>query len=167
LGELLGSLRDADALAQNREMNSLVTRAYRLTTSTNLSAQSTPDRIAGQLTLLEHLDAAGHLIGPSGNASIAMSANGIEALTRDLWPDDFRTLGPRSSLDKVLDDRSRSSDPQECRFAQIARTLRKQYRNPVEHSHSTDFSWHEARFFHDGLRVLLELHRKLKTTTGD
>jgi hypothetical protein len=63
----------------------------------------------------------------------------------------------------ILHQRMQSNDPLERRFASVALTLHKAYRNPVLHNFDNfKCSLDEARFFLLGVRTLLGLVDRIK-----
>ena len=94
---------------------------------------------------------------------VTFSENLIEGLVKDLWKGEISSSSREGSLWNVLREHCKSSDEDECRFARIALTLYDVYRKPAQHDmHSFHCTWSEARFFHIGIKTLLELSDSIK-----
>ena len=155
IGEILGALRDADLAAKEVDWGASTPRAFKVFKSDNsdrvrlilhqverdLSEKTTP-------TLVPE-DCVGRL----GNA--------IECLTKRLWHNEFST-GYNGELPNVLHGKMQSPSDIERRFASLALTLYKCYRNPSSHDlDAFRCSLEEARFFVASIRVMLDLYEHI------
>jgi len=157
LGELLGTLKNTDAAAHEKDAVSPTPRMFAL------SRDSAVERVKGQVYLLEKEMNDRTASGMLPENIVSMLSNAIEALARQIWPEDFDQAGRRGGFEQVLAEKSRSKDELETKFAHLGRTLYKTYRNPAAHELATyECSWDEARFFVDGIRTLLDLRNRIK-----
>ena len=87
-----------------------------------------------------------------------------EALAKRAWPNEFNGGNSRLDLMSVLMPKQKSSDANERRFASIALTLHKSYRNFAAHDQDQfTCTLEEARFVIAGVRALLKLQARLAT----
>lgn len=85
---------------------------------------------------------------------------GIENLTRRVWGESFHGA---AKLRAVLQERLRSSDDEERRFASVAMTLYDAYRNPSQHQYELfTCSLNAAMFFFLGMRELFDLSEAIR-----
>ena len=162
-GEILGTIRDLDQDAKEQDAASVTPRAF------GAGRDDTPDRTRQLLNHWEHELAH----GPSGMGTPEMAIGGlkdsVEALTKRLWKIEFdaRYKGSAGGLPSLLMDKLRLGNTmQERRFAQVALSLYKGYRNEVTHDQDGfECSVSEARYFISGVRVLLELHGEIVART--
>jgi len=89
---------------------------------------------------------------------------GIEPLVRSLWPES-------GDIGDVLSAKARNGDWNTKRFASIANSVFRTYRNLAIHrGHTMDQkvdSWAEAMFVYSATKLLLELHDRIKRRQGD
>ena len=86
----------------------------------------------------------------------------IEAMARRIWP--MPPGNARYDLHDTLTAKSRHGDDLEKKFACIALPLIKHYRNPASHEFDTFVcTFDDARFFVQGIRVLLQVSRQIQT----
>jgi hypothetical protein len=158
LGELLGTLKDADVEVQEKDIRSATPRMF------PLSRDAPAERVRGQVYLIERELNDRTASGMLPENAVAMLGAAPEALAKQLWPDTFAAAGPRDGVMQILAEKARlSSDENTRKFAQNALHLYKTYRNPAVHNLATyECSWEEARFFLNGIRVLLDLHDRIK-----
>lgn len=153
IGEFLGTLHDADTDAKASDRTTAVPRMFAL------SRDSTPDRITGQLLLLESQMERYAMTGMTPATVISMLKESIEALAKKVWPSEFQNL----SVGQVLGKKLKTGNKREKRFASIATSLYHSYRNPDSHEYENfDCTWTEARHFLLGIRTLLEMSKKLR-----
>jgi hypothetical protein len=146
-GELMGFFRCADE-------NSDAGPNWKTTREDRLKGIDSVDKVRATLPLVEQ-----ELSQPSCRAEVVIItlANSIEALSRRIWPADFRY----QTLGYILADKCRldpSRHRHEFRFASAALSLYKSYRNPVCHDFDNfACSYIEAQYFVSAIRMLLEL----------
>ncbi len=150
IGEVLGRYHSADVETLAEDAMSPVPRMYRL------RQDSPPEQISGAIAFIERAfnDMTGSGLAPEH--VVGLLANSIEALARGLWPREF--TGPRPKLTQILDEKTKSTDIRIKRFAWVAMSLHKTYRNVAAHEMGTfRCTWDEARFFYSGIRMLRSL----------
>jgi hypothetical protein len=158
-GELLGFLRDVDSLAKTAEWTSAAPRSFReLFDASGDKVRNAIRDAESVLSTDTSEDAAAKAVGTV--------ANGIEALARRIWSiRSSRSQKSRSPLMEELISKRQSGTEDEQRFASIAITLYKSYRNPVAHDFDKfQCSITEAGFFVVGMRTLLELSDRILAT---
>jgi len=158
-GEILGEIRELDQNAKEQDASSVTPRPF------VVGPNETPDRIRQWLQEYERELAHGASAGTPEKV-----VNGLkdspEALAKRLWMEEYNaryraTRGgfPSLLLDILSADRSTIL---ERRFAQIALSLYKGYRNEVTHEYDRfQCTTAEARYFIAGVRVLLELYGEI------
>lgn len=154
-GEVLGVLRDADLDIRARDAEAMASRAFKL------HPADSPDAVLQRLVKVEaELNADVDAIPEDLIARLAPS---IDALAKRVWPQDFMPPGFRGELAAVFHGRLNSPNNLDRRFASIALSLHKAYRNPAHHQ-MDDFrcSFEEARFFLAGVRTLVDLWRQIR-----
>jgi hypothetical protein len=163
LGTLLGTLRDVDDAAQERDRRSLTPRPYLL------SSRASPEQIAGLIRMVEQTFGDLGDKGLQPEYVVNCLANAIEGLAKKLWPKDFDQGGRRGELRNVLQAHFATGSEAERRFARLALTLYDVYRKPVIHELGAfKCTWDEARFFHAGIRTLHTLSEEIhQSGSGD
>ncbi len=157
LGTLLGTLRDVDDAAQERDRSSLTPRPYLL------SSRASPEQIAGLIRMVEQTfgDLRDKNLQPE--YLVNCLANAIEGLAKKLWPKEFDQGSRKGELRNVLQAHFATGSEAERRFARLALTLYDVYRKPVSHDLATfKCTWDEARFFHAGIRTLHTLSEEVE-----
>ncbi|MGA2068338.1 MAG: hypothetical protein ABSG86_25420 [Thermoguttaceae bacterium] len=156
LGVLLGTLRDVDDAARERDRRSLTPRPYLL------SSRASPEQIAGLIRMVEQTfcDPGDKSLQPE--YLVNCLANAIEALAKELWPKEFDLGSRKGELRNVLQAHYATGGEAERRFARIALTLYDLYRKPVTHDLAAfKCTCDEARFFYDGIRTLHTLSQEI------
>jgi hypothetical protein len=157
LGEVLGFLRDADNVARAAEWASAAPRTFRELFDASGDKVRNAIRDAERALSVETggEDVAARVIG--------MLVHGIEALAKRTWP--IPCSGSQQSQNTLVQElmsKRQSGREHEQRFADIAITLYKRYRNPFVHEFEKfRCSFNEARFFVSGMRTLLELSDRI------
>ena len=159
-GELLGFLRNVDSLARTAEWTSTSPRTFRelFDTSGDKVRRAVRDAEVALSEETSGEEVAAKVVG--------MLANGIEALAKRVWPiqPSHSQQSHQNGLSRELWSKLESGTETEQRFASIAITLYKQYRNPIVHDlEKFRCSLNEARFFVMGMRTLLELSERIQT----
>ena len=151
-GELVSVLRDADLAVRAADSSSPVPRAF------CVLATDTPDRVLEVLHRVERELSESPVDELRPYDLVNRLSAAIEALARRLWPDHFGDKQGRESLGAVLHNHLQSEIAAESRFASIALTLHRNYRNSAQHN-LDDFTCtlNEARLFVQGVWVLVEL----------
>jgi hypothetical protein len=158
IGAVLGTMRDADDQAYAKDRQSATPRMFML------GPEASMDRVKGQVVMTEQLfdERMGRTFSPE--QVIIFSQNVIEGLAKDLWGAEFSQQTRKGELRNTLQEHIRSPDENEQRFARLALTLYDVYRKPAQHNlRAFQCTWEEARFFHSGMRTLVELSDKIKT----
>ena len=154
-GELLGFLRDADSLARSAEWTSAAPRSFREL------FDASGDKVRNAIRdaeLVLSTDTSENVAAKT----VGMLANGIEALAKRIWSIQSSSSQQTQTLMQELMSKRQSGSEDEQRFASIAITLYKSYRNPVVHEFDKfQCSVNEARFFVLGMRTLLELSDRI------
>ena len=121
-----------------------------------LTNQSSNDSIREQLELCERLY-HDEVASVPPRPIVNLLVNGVEALSRRMWPVQFESQGPKADVVSVLSERRRYGNEREKRFAGHALMLYGSYRNDaVHHLDRFDCSWYEAVVFFYSMRQLLE-----------
>jgi hypothetical protein len=157
LGTLLGTLKDVDNAARERDRGSLTPRPYML------GSRASAEQIAGLIRMVEQT------FGDLGDKNLQPEylvnclANAIEGLARGLWPMEFDQGGRKGELRNVLQAHCTTGSEAEIRFSRTALTLYDLYRKPVSHGLGVfRCTWEEARFFHAGIRTLHKLSEEIE-----
>jgi hypothetical protein len=126
-GELLGFLRDVDSLAKAAEWTSAAPPSFR--ELFDPSGDKVRDAIC-KAELILSTDTS----KSAAATAVGMVSNGIEALAKRIWPiQSSRSQQSRSPWMEELMFKRNSGTEDEQRFASIAITLYKSYRNDNEH----------------------------------
>jgi len=154
-GEILGILSDADADERAADAAQLFPRAFKIPDDSpvediiRIVEQAEIFLSSGEPTVTPRFVVAG--TGPA-----------IEILTKQVWPNDFKRKYP-PTLSAVL-HQHRDDTTEECqRFAHLALTLTRHYRNPASHE-LFECSPREAKFFLDGILTLHDLMIRIRDT---
>ena len=113
LGFLLGTLRDVDDAARERDRRSLAPRPYLL------SSRASPEQIAGLIRMVEQT------FGDIGDKNLQPEyvvnclANAIEGLAKKLWPKEFDHGSRKGELRNVLQAHFATGSEAERRFARL------------------------------------------------
>lgn len=153
-GEVLGVLRDSDRDFEAADSAAAISRTLQVLPS------DSADEIHQRLLKVES-DFNNDRARPE--EIVTLLAPTIEALAKRVWPRDFSESSWRGELSAVLHGKLHSAAPLDVRFASIAITLHKAYRNMALHDlDSFRCSFEEARFFLAGVRTLVDLLRRMK-----
>jgi hypothetical protein len=154
-GEALGVVREMDVCARLADASLPTPRAFQLMPSA--SDNQIEDAIAWAERNLSGI--ANDEVRPEQIMLCVSPA--IEAVAKRIWPGDGGYYKLRVVLaDKV--QRTQLVTPCESRFANVALTLYKSYRNPLAHNMDQHrYSYSEARYFVAGIRCLLDLSRSI------
>ncbi|MHB8970040.1 MAG: hypothetical protein ACYC3X_10230 [Pirellulaceae bacterium] len=161
MGELVGTMREADDEAFQKDAASPMPRLFMM------SPQASLDRIRGQVYSVQQAISDRAALKLSPENVVAFAANVIEGLTKDLWPDSFTHGSRENGFPDAVHKYRRNGNELEKRFAQVALTLYDRYRNPAIREIATfRCSWEETTFFFSGIRALLDLRDRLKKEKG-
>jgi len=158
-GELIGFLRDADSLARSAEWTSAAPRSLREL------FDASGGKVRNAIREAE-LALSADTSEDTAARAVEMVANCIEALAKRICSiQSSRSQQTQNTLMQELMSKQRSGTEDEQRFASIAITLYKSYRNPVVHEYEKfQCSVTEARFFVLGMRTLLDLSDRISAT---
>ena len=157
MGAVLGTMYQGDNEAYTKDAASATPRMFML------SPEATVERVKYQVYAAEKLldERTGRGFAPE--QVISFSQNVIEGLTKDLWGLQFSQQPRKGELRNVLQEHINSLDENERRFSRLALALYDVYRKPAQHNlREFQCTWEEARFFHTGMRALVELSDKIK-----
>lgn len=159
VGALLERFRMLDLALPGKAGNTSSTRMFAL------GPDSSIDRVGGQLELLlSQMNGGAHSVLP-GESIVSMLTNGIEALTKRVWARELVDKNCREPLREFLANKMRHEHGLEKRFAEVAFSLHRLFRNVGTHDlgdPSFECSYDEARFFYAGMFVLYRLCRQLE-----
>lgn len=159
IGFTLGALRDADIEHQTADAARITPRAFQCIVNRNASI----DEIADAINRWDRLTSdVGTDIHPK-DVITGLSAC-IEVLVQRCWRNEIDKSPYTSNFSRLLGQKLKSIDNLEQKFAQIAMTFYRQYRNPAQHEfESFACAWHEARLFIMAMKTLLELSREIRS----
>lgn len=158
-GEVVSVLRDVDLQVRRRDWSAPVPRAFGVTPPDDA------DRIRTEIRMVEQQLAEKPLEEGMQWRIVSPLVPFIEGMANRVWPTELSVVQDQQSvLMTVLHNKSRRQNPDENerRFANIALSLHKSYRNIVSHDpDGFHCSLEESRFFVAGVRVLLDLSDRL------